>query len=316
MGLLYSAFTYYTGFRVNSGEYKLMGLAPYGRPLFENLIREHLLDLKEDGSFRLDMSYFNYCQGLTMTSPEFHKLFGGEPRQAESRVTQREMDLAASDPGRYRRYHAALARHVHDRTGSKNLVLAGGVALNCVGNGRILREGPFENVWIQPAAGDAGGALGAALFIWYQLLDKPRHPQKYDQQKGSFLGPSYSDDQIAEFLDRVGAVYTTCGSDDELCDEVSSIVAEEKVVGWFQGRMEFGPRARGTEHHRRRAQREDAVGHEPEDQVPRVVSALCPLRLARGSGQVLRNATLGRQSVHAAGRSGTKGAAQRNERRL
>jgi carbamoyltransferase len=246
LGLLYSAFTYYTGFRVNSGEYKLMGLAPYGRPLYENLIREHLVDLKEDGSFRLDMSYFNYCQGLTMTSPKFHKLFGGEPRQAESRVTQRDMDLAASIQVVTEDIMLRCARHVHARTGSKNLVLAGGVALNCVGNGRILREGPFENIWIQPAAGDAGGALGAALFIWYQLLDKPRSPQKYDQQKGSFLGPAYSDDQIAEFLDRVGAVYSTCGSDDELCDEVSSLVAQEKVVGWFQGRMEFGPRALGA----------------------------------------------------------------------
>jgi carbamoyltransferase len=245
LGLLYSAFTYYTGFRVNSGEYKLMGLAPYGRPLYEKLIREHLFDLKEDGSFRLDMSYFNYCQGLTMTSPKFHALFGGEPREAESRVAQRDMDLAASIQVVTEDVMLRCARHLQSRTGMKNLVLAGGVALNCVGNGRILREGPFENIWIQPAAGDAGGALGAALFVWYQLLDKPRHPQKYDQQKGSFLGPAYSDDQIVEFLDRTGAVYTTCGSEDDLCDEVSSLIAQEKVVGWFQGRMEFGPRALG-----------------------------------------------------------------------
>jgi carbamoyltransferase len=245
LGLLYSAFTYYTGFRVNSGEYKLMGLAPYGRPLYEKLIREHLIDLKEDGSFRMDMSYFNYCQGLTMTSPKFHALFGGEPRQPESRVTQREMDLAASIQVVTEDVMLRCARHLHQRTGLKNLVLAGGVALNCVGNGRILREGPFENVWIQPAAGDAGGALGAALFIWHQLLDKPRYPQKFDQQKGSFLGPAYSDDQIVEFLERTGAVYTSYGSEEELCDEVSSLIAQEKVVGWFQGRMEFGPRALG-----------------------------------------------------------------------
>jgi len=245
LGLLYSAFTYYTGFRVNSGEYKLMGLAPYGRPLFKDLILEHLMDLKADGSFRLDMSYFNYCQGLTMTSPRFHRLFDGEPRPPESQVSQREMDLAASIQAVTEEVMLRTARHVHAVTGMKNLVMAGGVALNCVGNGVILREGPFENLWIQPAAGDAGGALGAATFIWHQLLDKPRHPQPYDQQHGSFLGPVFSDDQIAEALDQAGAVYTSCGSDEQLCDEVSSLVAQEKVVGWFQGRMEFGPRALG-----------------------------------------------------------------------
>ncbi len=246
LGLLYSAFTYYTGFRVNSGEYKVMGLAPYGRPLFKDLIIEHVMDLKEDGSFRLDMSYFNYCQGLTMTSEKFHKLFGAPPREAESQVTQREMDMAASIQAVTEEVMLRTARHVHAKTGMKNLVMAGGVALNCVGNGRILREGPFENLWVQPAAGDAGGALGTAVFIWHQLLDKPRHPQPFDQQQGSFLGPSYSDDQIAEALDRAGAVYTTCGSDEQLCDEVSGLLAQEKVVGWFQGRMEFGPRALGA----------------------------------------------------------------------
>ena len=246
LGLLYSAFTYYTGFRVNSGEYKLMGLAPYGRPIYESSIREHLIDLKEDGSFRLDMSYFNYCQGLTMTSAKFHALFGGPPREMESRVTQREMDLAASVQAVTEDVMLRCARHVHARTGMKNLVLAGGVALNCVGNGRILREGPFENVWIQPAAGDAGGALGTALFIWHQLLDKPRHPQQHDQQHGSVRGPSYSDDQIVEYLDGAGAAYTTCTSDEQLCEEVSSLIAQEKVIGWFQGRMEFGPRALGA----------------------------------------------------------------------
>ncbi|MBI2823418.1 MAG: carbamoyltransferase [Planctomycetia bacterium] len=246
LGLLYSAFTYYTGFRVNSGEYKVMGLAPYGRPIYRDLILEHLMDLKEDGSFRMDMSYFNYCQGLTMTGPKFHKLFGAPPREQESRVTSRDMDLAASIQAVTEEVMLRTARHVHAQTGMKNLVLAGGVALNCVGNGRILREGPFENLWIQPAAGDAGGALGVAQFIWHQLLDRPRRPQPYDQQHGSFLGPSFTDDQIAEFLDRVGAVYTTCGSEEQLCDEVSSLVAREKVVGWFQGRMEFGPRALGA----------------------------------------------------------------------
>jgi carbamoyltransferase len=246
LGLLYSAFTYYTGFKVNSGEYKVMGLAPYGTPKYKDHLLEHLMDLKEDGSFRLDMSYFNYCQGLTMTSEKFHRLLGGPPRQAESRVSQREMDLAASIQAVTEEVMLRTARHVHRQTGMKNLVLAGGVALNCVGNGRVLREGPFENVWIQPAAGDAGGALGAALFTWYQLLDHPRTPRPDDDQQGSLLGPAFSDDEVVEFLDRVGASYTTCASDDEMCDEVASLMAQEKVIGWFQGRMEFGPRALGA----------------------------------------------------------------------
>lgn len=246
LGLLYSAFTYYTGFRVNSGEYKLMGLAPYGRPIYQELILEHLMDLKEDGSFRLDMRYFNYCQGLTMTSEKFHRLLGGPPREMESPVTQRDMDLAASIQAVTEEVMLRTARQVHRQTGQKNLVLAGGVALNCVGNGRILREGPFENIWIQPAAGDAGGALGVVWFIWHQLLEKPRRPQGIDFQKGSLLGPAFTDDQIAEFLNRVGASYTTCASDEQLCDEVSTLMAQEKVIGWFQGRMEFGPRALGA----------------------------------------------------------------------
>jgi len=245
LGLLYSAFTYYTGFRVNSGEYKLMGLAPYGQPVFKDAILERLMDLKADGSFRLDMSYFNYCQGLTMTSEKFHKLFGAPAREPESQVTQREMDLAASIQAVTEEVMLRTARHVHAKTGMKNLVMAGGVALNCVGNGVILRDGPFENIWIQPAAGDAGGALGAALFVWNQLLDKPRKAQTPDAQQGSFLGPAFSDDEIVETLDAAGAVYTSCASDEHLCDEVSSLIASEKVVGWFQGRMEFGPRALG-----------------------------------------------------------------------
>ena len=199
LGLLYAAFTYYTGFRVNSGEYKVMGLAPYGEPVYKDLILKHLIDLKEDGSYRMDMSYFNYCQGLTMTSRKFDRLFGGPPRKAESRLTQREMDLAASIQAVTEEVMLRTARHVHRQTGMKNLVLAGGVALNCVGNGRILREGPFENLWIQPAAGDAGGALGTALFIWHQLLENPRRQpwlRRRDAQQGSLLGPAFSDEQI------------------------------------------------------------------------------------------------------------------------
>lgn len=245
LGLLYSAFTYYTGFKVNSGEYKVMGLAPYGEPRFAPLIFEHLLDLKDDGSFRLDMSYFNYCQGLTMTSGKFHRLFGGPPRQPESRVTQREMDLAASVQAVTEEIMLRAGRHVHRTTGMKNLCLAGGVALNCVGNGRLLREGPFENIWIQPAAGDAGGALGVALFIHHQLLGGERTTVATDHQSGSLLGPAYSDASIEHFLAKVGAKYTRYPDDDSLCAAVAGHLGQEKVIGWFQGRMEFGPRALG-----------------------------------------------------------------------
>ena len=246
LGLLYAAFTYYAGFRVNSGEYKVMGLAPYGEPVYKDLILQHLIDLKEDGSYRMDMSCFNYCQGLTMTSPNFDRLFGGPPRKPESRLTQREMDLAASIQAVTEEVMLRTARHVHAETGMQNLVLAGGVALNCVGNGRILREGPFEKIWIQPAAGDAGGALGAALFIWHQLLDKPRNPRGRDAMQGSLLGPDFSDDEIAAVLDRAGAVYETADDGAELVNNVALLLAEEKVIGWFQGRMEFGPRALGA----------------------------------------------------------------------
>ena len=246
LGLLYSAFTYYTGFRVNSGEYKLMGLAPYGEPKYKDLILAHLLDLKPDGSMRMDMSYFNYCQGLTMTGPKFNRLFGGPPRPAESLVTQREMNLAASVQAVTEEVMLRIARHTHRLTGSKNLVLAGGVALNCVGNGRILREGPFENIWIQPAAGDAGGALGTALFIWNQLLDRPRTVQLPDSQRGSFLGPEFSDVEISSVLNAQKAVFQSFDSGELLCDAVAKLIASEKVVGWFQGRMEFGPRALGA----------------------------------------------------------------------
>ncbi|MBA3296612.1 MAG: carbamoyltransferase [Acidobacteria bacterium] len=247
LGLLYSAFTYFTGFKVNSGEYKLMGLAPYGEPRFADLILDKLIDLKDDGSFRLDMQYFNYCQGLTMTSRRFDELFGGPPRSPESALTAREMDMAASIQKVTEEIMLRCARHVHAQTGMKHLCLAGGVALNCVGNGRILREGPFEQVWIQPAAGDAGGALGTALFIWHQLLDHPREPAgSGDAQSGSLLGPRYEAAEIRAYLDSAGAVYREFASDHELCDFVARLIADERVVGWFQGRMEFGPRALGS----------------------------------------------------------------------
>jgi carbamoyltransferase len=245
LGLLYSAFTYYTGFKVNSGEYKVMGLAPYGRPIYKALILERLMDLKPDGSFRLDMRYFNYCQGLTMTSRHFHELFGGPPRNPESRLTQREMDLAASIQAVTEEVMLRMANHVQQQTGLKDLVLAGGVALNCVANGRILQESRFKNLWVQPAAGDAGGALGVALFIWHHLLDNARSPQGKDAQQGSFLGPAYSDDEIAAVLDHHGAAYTTLASEEQLCDEVATLLSQGKVIGWYQGRMEFGPRALG-----------------------------------------------------------------------
>ena len=245
LGLLYSAFTYFAGFRVNSGEYKLMGLAPYGKPTYRDLILDNLLDLKADGSFRLDMSFFNYCQGLTMTGPKFDRLFGGPPRAPESPITQREMDLAASIQVVTEEVMLLSAHHLHETTGMKNLCLAGGVALNCVGNGRLLREGPFDDIWIQPAAGDAGGALGTALFIWHQLLDNPRTVAPTDAQKGSLLGPRFHTEAIRQFLDERRIPYHEVEEEEALCDRVADLLATEKVVGWFQGRMEFGPRALG-----------------------------------------------------------------------
>ena len=246
LGLLYSAFTYFTGFRVNSGEYKLMGLAPYGEPRYAIRIREHLIDLKDDGSFRLDLSYFRYCEGLRMTSPKFDTLFGGPRRKPETPITQREMDIAASIQAVTEEAMLRTARHVHAETGMRNLCLAGGVALNCVANGRILREGPFDDIWIQPAAGDAGGALGVALFIWHQLLGHPRTVRPYDAQQGSLLGPHWSDDAIHTFLDGVGAPRDDYADDQALCEAVADLIAAGQVVGWFQGRMEFGPRALGS----------------------------------------------------------------------
>ncbi|MCO6458795.1 MAG: carbamoyltransferase [Pirellulaceae bacterium] len=244
-GLLYSAFTYYCGFRVNSGEYKLMGLAPYGQPRYVPLILERLIDLKPDGSFRLDMRYFDYCRGLTMTSRRFDRLLGGPPRRPEAALTEREMDLAASIQQVTEEIVLRMARHVHQQTGQSRLCLAGGVALNCVANGRLQREGPFEQIWIQPAAGDAGGALGVAWFIWHQLLGHARRAGHEDLQQASLLGPRFADAEIADFLDRQGADYERIEDEEALCQRVAALLADQKVVGWFQGRMEFGPRALG-----------------------------------------------------------------------
>jgi carbamoyltransferase len=246
LGLLYSAFTYYCGFRVNSGEYKLMGLAPYGNPVYRDVILENLIDLKEDGSFWLNMEHFNFCQGLTMTGRSFHRLFGGPPRAPESRLQQRHADLAASIQQVAEEIILRMGRHLYGRTGQKNLVLAGGVALNCVANGRLLREGPFESIWIQPAAGDAGGALGAALFVWHQLLQQPRRPHPGDSQQGSFLGPRFSCDQIESFLKRAEVPYRRLDDEQELLAHTAGLLARGDIVGWFQGRMEFGPRALGA----------------------------------------------------------------------
>jgi carbamoyltransferase len=246
LGLLYSAFTYFTGFRVNSGEYKLMGLAPYGEPIYADVMREQLLDLRDDGSFRLDMSYFAYCHEDVMTSKKMDKLFGGPPRKAESALTQREMDIAASIQVVTEEVMMRMARHAHQVTGCKNLVLAGGVALNCVGNGKLLREGPFDDMWIQPAAGDAGGALGAALFVWHQLHDRPRKATPGDSQRGSLLGPSFTRNEIQSFLEGAGAVFTAYDDEADLADRVAELLADEKVVGHFDGPMEFGPRALGN----------------------------------------------------------------------
>jgi carbamoyltransferase len=246
LGLLYSAFTYYCGFKVNSGEYKLMGLAPYGRPVYQELILEHLVELKPDGSLWMDMGYFNYCQGLTMTNGRFDQLFGGPPRAPEEMLEQRHMDIAASIQKVTEEVLLRMAREVQRQTQQKHLVLAGGVALNCVANGRLLREGPFEEIWIQPAAGDAGGALGAALFVWHQLMDRPRKTEGRDSQKGSLLGPRFSNDSIAGFLGKMEAPHQRYDQESELLAEVARMMAAGKVVGWFHGRMEFGPRALGA----------------------------------------------------------------------
>ncbi len=245
LGLLYSAFTYYTGFRVNSGEYKVMGLAPYGEPKYVDLILDNVMDLKDDGSFRLDMSYFDYVSGLRMTSKKFHDLFDGPPREPETDLRQRDMDLARSVQVVCEEAVLAMARHAHELTGQKYLVMAGGVALNCVANGRVLREGPFDDIWIQPAAGDAGGALGAAFMAWHDYLGNERTAEPRGTARGSYFGPSFSDDEITAVLDRYGAKYERVERD-VLPDRLASIIADEKVIGLFQGRMEFGPRALGS----------------------------------------------------------------------
>ncbi len=246
LGLLYSAFTYYTGFKVNSAEYKVMGLAPYGEPRYADLILKEFVDLKEDGSFKLNMRYFNYCAGLTMTNKRFDRLFGGPPRRRETKITQKEMDLARSVQAVTEEVMLRVARHVYKITGQKNLCLAGGVALNCVGNGKVLREGPFEKMWIQPAAGDAGSAVGAALRIWHKYLGNKREASNLkDKQRGSYLGPDYSDAYIETYFRKNDIPYKKF-SREELLKQTASLIANEKIIGWFQGRMEFGPRALGA----------------------------------------------------------------------
>lgn len=246
LGLLYSAFTYYTGFKVNSGEYKLMGLAPYGDPKYVQLIKDHLIDIKEDGSFRLNMDYFDYCTGLRMTNQKFAALFGGPPRSSESQLTQRDMDLARSVQVVTEEILIKMATALQKETGFDNLCLAGGVALNCVANGKLLANGVFKNIWIQPAAGDAGGALGAALAVWHRFLNNPRTTNPNDAMEGSYLGPQFSDETIRTFLQENNIPATFYDDEKNLLDRVADLVAGEKVIGWFQGRMEFGPRALGN----------------------------------------------------------------------
>lgn len=246
LGLLYSAFTYYAGFKVNSGEYKVMGLAPYGNPIYKDLIYKHLIDVKDDGSFRLNMDYFDFPVESSMTNERFHKLFGAPPRQPETELTQREMDIARSVQEVTEEVIIKIARHIREKYGMRKLCLAGGVALNCVANGRLLREKIFDDIWVQPAAGDAGGALGAALGVWYQYLNNPRVVDgKTDAMQGSYLGPKFSEQEIRAYLDKSEISYTSY-SEDGLAIRVADLLAEEKVVGWFQGRMEFGPRALGA----------------------------------------------------------------------
>ncbi len=244
LGLLYSAFTYFTGFKVNSGEYKLMGLAPYGEPKYAAAILEHLMDVKEDGSFRLNMDYFDYCGGLRMTNDRFAELFGGPPRRPETDITQREMDLARSVQIVTEEVMLRMAKAIHRETGMRHLAIAGGVGLNCVANGRLLRESPFEDIWIQPSAGDAGGALGAALFAWHQLLGNERHADSR-RQKASYLGPGFSEEAIETYLQEERIHYERV-DEETMCDTVAQLLERGKVVGWFQGRMEFGPRALGA----------------------------------------------------------------------
>lgn len=245
LGLLYSAFTYFCGFRVNSGEYKLMGLAPYGTPVFKDLILDKLIDLKQDGSFSVNLKYFNYCQGLTMTNTKFAKLFGGPPRKSESDITEREINLASSIQAVTEEIVLRMARYAREMTQKENLCLSGGVALNCVANGKLLKEKIFKEIWIQPASGDAGGALGCALFTYFQLLSNNRTPSTRDSMKGSFLGPKFENDEIRSFLDEKQIPHLFYSKEKELLERVGQYIGEGKIIGWFQGRMEFGPRALG-----------------------------------------------------------------------
>ena len=273
LGLLYSAFTYYTGFKVNSGEYKVMGLAPYGEPKYKDKILNELMDLKEDGSFRLNMKYFNYCQGLTMTNKKFDELFGAPPRERESELTQREMDLARSVQEVVEEVMFKMVRHIRKETGERNLCLAGGVALNCVANGKILAEKIFDRIWIQPAAGDAGGALGGALFAWHHVYGNSRSVNGQDKQKGSYLGPVFTSDAIQSWLDEKEYPYHKHDGIDSLADKLGEILEDEKVVGLVC--RSYGIRAASTgwkEYSWRRAEYRNAVGDELEDQIPGVVS--------------------------------------------
>ena len=246
LGLLYSAFTYYTGFKVNSGEYKLMGLAPYGKPKYSSIIKDHLIQIKEDGSFMLNMDYFDYCTGFKMTNNKFNELFGGAPRNAEATITQREMDLASSIQAVTEEIVLKLARSTAKNTGQKNLCLAGGVALNCVANGKLLRENIFDHIWIQPAAGDAGGCIGAALAVHYLMCENPRLIEsKFDSMQGSYLGPEFTQSDIDERLARCGAIFKNY-SDEDILTMTSRALADGKIIGWHSGRMEFGPRALGA----------------------------------------------------------------------
>ena len=287
IGLLYSAFTYYTGFKVNSGEYKVMGLAPYGEPKYTDLVLEHLVDLKEDGSFRLNLDYFDYCTGLTMTNGRFDALFGGRRREPSEPLEQRHMDLAASVQQVTEEIVLRLARSLAREGRSKNLCLAGGVALNCVANGKILRERNFENIWVQPAAGDAGGAVGAALAAYYQFAGKPRAAPVSDAMAGGYLGPSFSQSEIEQRLGRAGAVFSTLADDALIQSTVQALVAE-KAVGWFQGRMEFGPRALGARSILGDPRSPvDAELAKSAGQISRKLSSFCTGRAARGCGRLV-----------------------------
>jgi len=305
LGLLYSAFTYYCGFKVNSGEYKLMGLAPYGLPKFADAIREHLLDLQPDGSFRMNMEYFNYCQGLTMTNRRFHELFGGPPRSPESQLEQRHMDLAASIQVVTEEIVLSMTRELHRLTQKKNLVLAGGVALNCVANGRLLREGPFSQVWIQPAAGDAGGALGAALFTWHQLLEKPRQASPNDSQSGSFLGPRFSEKEIEKTLAARGISSSRIRS-----------TRRRKSGRLVSGKDGIWPACSWRAKHPRRCQKSrNAIGDERQNKISRELSAVCSVRFTRACIGLFRASTRDRKPIHAAGGSHSRTASPTSFRR-